>query len=51
LSRLAQLQAPVDSFFDSVLVNADDPAIRANRTALLRQLLDQFAAVADIARL
>ncbi|GAA0249063.1 glycine--tRNA ligase subunit beta [Rhodanobacter caeni] len=51
LSRLAQLQAPVDSFFDSVLVNADDPAIRANRTALLRQLQDQFAAVADIARL
>ncbi|EIL89540.1 glycyl-tRNA ligase subunit beta [Rhodanobacter fulvus Jip2] len=51
LSRLAQLQAPVDSFFDSVLVNADDPAIRANRTALLRQLQDQFTAIADIARL
>jgi glycyl-tRNA synthetase beta chain len=41
----------VDSFFDSVLVNAEDPAIRANRTALLRQLQDQFTAVADIARL
>jgi glycyl-tRNA synthetase beta chain len=51
LSRLAQLQAPVDSFFDSVLVNAEDPAIRANRTALLRQLQDQFTAIADIARL
>jgi glycyl-tRNA synthetase beta chain len=51
LSRLAQLQAPVDSFFDSVLVNAEDPAIRANRTALLRQLHDQFTAIADIARL
>jgi glycyl-tRNA synthetase beta chain len=51
LSRLAELQGPVDSFFDSVLVNAEDPAIRANRTALLRQLQDQFTAVADIARL
>ncbi|KQX96276.1 glycine--tRNA ligase subunit beta [Rhodanobacter sp. Root480] len=51
LSRLAQLQAPVDSFFDSVLVNAEDPATRANRTALLRQLQDQFTAIADIARL
>ena len=51
LSRLAQLQAPVDSFFDNVLVNAEDPAIRANRTALLRQLQDQFTAIADIARL
>jgi glycyl-tRNA synthetase beta chain len=51
LSRLAELQGPLDSFFDSVLVNAEDPAIRANRTALLRQLQDQFTAVADIARL
>jgi glycyl-tRNA synthetase beta chain len=51
LSRLAQLQSPVDSFFDGVLVNAEDPAIRANRTALLRQLQDQFTAIADIARL
>ncbi|KRA31866.1 glycine--tRNA ligase subunit beta [Rhodanobacter sp. Root627] len=51
LSRLARLQAPVDSFFDSVLVNAEDPATRANRTALLRQLQDQFTAIADIARL
>ena len=51
LNRLAQLQTPVDGFFDSVLVNAEDPAVRANRTALLRQLQDQFTAIADIARL
>ncbi|MFC5441219.1 glycine--tRNA ligase subunit beta [Rhodanobacter ginsenosidimutans] len=51
LSRLAQLQAPVDRFFDSVLVNAEDPAVRANRMGLLRQLQDQFTAIADIARL
>ena len=51
LTRLAQLQAPVDAFFDSVLVNADDPAVRANRLALLGQLKAQFGAIADIARL
>jgi glycyl-tRNA synthetase beta chain len=49
LARLAQLQAPVDAFFDSVLVNAEDPAVRANRLALLNQLKTQFNTVADIA--
>ncbi|MFC5527535.1 glycine--tRNA ligase subunit beta [Rhodanobacter ginsengisoli] len=49
LARLSQLQAPVDSFFDSVLVNADDPTVRANRLALLGQLKSQFSAIADIA--
>jgi glycyl-tRNA synthetase beta chain len=49
LTRLAQLQAPVDTFFDSVLVNADDPVVRANRLALLGQLKAQFSAIADIA--
>ncbi|WNL46138.1 glycine--tRNA ligase subunit beta [Dyella sp. BiH032] len=51
LARLAQLQAPVDAFFDGVLVNAENPDVRANRLALLGQLHAQFAAVADIARL
>jgi glycyl-tRNA synthetase beta chain len=51
LDRLAQLQAPVDAFFDAVLVNADDAAVRANRLALLARLKDQFSAVADIALL
>lgn len=51
LERLAQLQAPVDAFFDSVLVNAQDTAVRANRLALLARLKDQFSAVADIALL
>ena len=51
LERLSQLQAPVDAFFDSVLVNADDPAVRANRLALLGQLKAQFGAIADIALL
>jgi glycyl-tRNA synthetase beta chain len=51
LARLAQLQSPVDAFFDSVLVNAEEPAVRANRLALLGQLQAQFTAIADIARL
>jgi glycyl-tRNA synthetase beta chain len=51
LVRLAQLQAPVDAFFDHVLVNADNPVVRANRLALLGQLKAQFTAIADIARL
>ncbi|HWU77752.1 MAG TPA: glycine--tRNA ligase subunit beta [Rhodanobacter sp.] len=51
LARLAQLQQPVDTFFDNVLVNADDLAVRANRLALLGQLKAQFSAIADIALL
>ena len=51
LARLAQLQAPVDAFFDKVLVNAENPAVRANRLALLGRLNAQFTAIADIARL
>jgi glycyl-tRNA synthetase beta chain len=51
LARLAQLQAPVDAFFDSVLVNAQDARVRANRLALLTRLSEQFSAIADIARL
>jgi glycyl-tRNA synthetase beta chain len=51
LTRLSQLQVPVDTFFDGVLVNADDPAVRSNRLALLGQLKAQFGAIADIALL
>jgi len=51
LKRLAQLQAPVDAFFEQVLVNAEDPAVRRNRLALLERLKAAFGAVADIALL
>jgi glycyl-tRNA synthetase beta chain len=51
LARLAQLQSPVDAFFENVLVNAEDPAVRANRLALLAQLKAQFSTVAYIALL
>ncbi len=51
LKRLAALRAPVDTFFESVMVMADDPAVRGNRLALLRQLADRFASVAEISLL
>ncbi|HEX8777244.1 MAG TPA: glycine--tRNA ligase subunit beta [Rhodanobacter sp.] len=51
LKRLAQLQAPVDAFFEQVLVNAEDPVVRRNRLALLGRLKAAFGAVADIALL
>ena len=48
LSQLAALREPVDAFFDAVLVNAEDSAVRANRYALLKQLRELFLGVADI---
>jgi len=51
LSRLATLRPQVDAFFDSVMVNVDDLAVRNNRLALLKLLADRFGAVAEIAQL
>lgn len=51
LQKLAALRATVDTFFDQVMVMADDPALRANRLALLNQLRALFLRVADISRL
>jgi glycyl-tRNA synthetase beta chain len=51
LQALAQLKAPVDAFFDAVMVNADDPALRANRLALLAALQRAMNRVADLSRL
>lgn len=48
LERLAQMRGPVDAFFETVLVNAEDPNIRANRYALLAKLRGLFLGVADI---
>jgi glycyl-tRNA synthetase beta chain len=51
LSALAALREPVDTFFNDVMVNAEDPALRANRLALLGALHQQMNCVADISRL
>jgi glycyl-tRNA synthetase beta chain len=51
LKEWAQLKDPVDAFFDNVMVNAEDPALRSNRLALLAHLHAAMNRVADIARL
>ena len=48
LDKLANLRVPVDSFFDNVMVNAEDPALRQNRLAILHTLQGLFLQVADI---
>ena len=51
LSQLAKLREPVDSFFDQVMVMAEDPEVRNNRLALLHSLRQLFINVADISQL
>lgn len=51
LTALAALRETVDTFFNDVMVNAEDPALRANRLALLKALHRQMNRVADISRL
>ena len=51
LARLARLRPQVDAFFDKVMVNADDAALRNNRLALLRTLGDRLGSVAAIEHL
>jgi len=51
LVNLAALREPVDAFFDQVMVNVEDAAVRANRLALLARLDQLCRSVADIAQL
>jgi glycyl-tRNA synthetase beta chain len=51
LRALAGLRAPVDRFFDDVLVMAEDPKVRANRLGLLHQAVSLFYRIADISKL
>lgn len=51
LTKLAQLQKPVDQFFDDVMVMTDDEAVRNNRLNLLHKLRSLFLEVADISLL
>ena len=48
LNNLAELKTPIDAFFDSVMVMAEDPKIRNNRLNLLAFIQQQTNAVADI---
>jgi len=51
LARIAALRPVVDHFFDKVLVMAEDPAVRANRLSLLRNLLREFSTIADFSEI
>lgn len=51
LQTLAALRGPVDAFFDGVMVNAEDAALRHNRLALLQQLHRAMNRVADLSQL
>jgi glycyl-tRNA synthetase beta chain len=51
LSYLSALRPAVDAFFDAVMVMTDDPALRANRLALMQLLADLFLSFADFTRL
>jgi glycyl-tRNA synthetase beta chain len=51
LLLLSTAREPVDKFFDKVMVMAEDPAVRANRLALLRALLKEFSTIADFSEI
>lgn len=48
LTELAQLKAPIDTFFDNVMVMSDDEAVKINRLTLLNEIRNSFFAIADI---
>jgi glycyl-tRNA synthetase beta chain len=51
LQVIASLRPHIDQFFDKVLVNATDPAIRKNRLTLLAGMLSEFSTIADFAEI
>ncbi len=51
MRAMAKLRAPVDAFFEAVMVNADDPAIRKNRLALLAALRRVTSRIADFSKI
>ncbi|MBA6255186.1 MULTISPECIES: glycine--tRNA ligase subunit beta [unclassified Colwellia] len=51
LTELACLKAPIDNFFDNVMVMADDEAVKTNRLTLLNEIRNSFFAIADVALL
>jgi glycyl-tRNA synthetase beta chain len=51
MRALAKLRAPVDTFFDAVMVNVEDEAVRANRLALLARIRAATGQVADFSKI
>jgi glycyl-tRNA synthetase beta chain len=50
MEALSRLRAPVDAFFDEILVNAEDPDLRMNRLRLLSEIRDATHVVADFSK-
>ena len=48
LTELASLKAPIDNFFDNVMVMSDVEAVKINRLTLLSKIRNSFLAIADI---
>ena len=51
LTHISRLRQPVDTFFDKVMVMVDEERVRANRLALLRDLLSEFSTIADFSEI
>ena len=51
LAEIAQLRAPIDLFFDKVMVMVEDENIRARRLALLQSIVNEFSSVADFSEM
>ena len=51
LTAISRLRQPVDLFFDKVMVMVDDERVRANRLALLQNLLSEFSTIADFSEI
>ncbi|MBX3238032.1 MAG: glycine--tRNA ligase subunit beta [Nitrospiraceae bacterium] len=51
LDALVRLKAPIDDFFNAVMVNTDDPAVRSNRLSLLKAVDDLFMSFADFSQI
>ena len=51
IEQIASLRPKVDLFFDKILVNAPDPAVRQNRLTLLNAMLAEFSTIADFSEI
>jgi len=51
LEMIASLRPQVDTFFDKVMVNVPDAALRANRLTLLHTILTEFSQIADFSEI
>ncbi|HVW84779.1 MAG TPA: hypothetical protein VHB50_08855, partial [Bryobacteraceae bacterium] len=51
LQAIAEIRPEIDLFFDKVLVNAQDPAVRQNRLTLLQTMLAEFSTIADFSEI